>query len=467
MQPRRKPFDPMTEAPRPCDLMIRDALVLSMDASRRVIPDGAVAVADDRIEAVGAGADLAARFRPAETIRAAGALLLPGLVNLHNHTPLMITRGMVEDRGFAPAYTPGIPQGHVLSHQEASALSRLGVYELLRAGSTTIVDYYRHPMALAQAIADLGLRGVVGGRIHDIDMAALARGEHRHEARIGRETLDETIELMERFGDHPSGRLRCDLAPHAPDTCSLELLRQVAAVRKGGQVHTHLAQSREEVAYVTARDGLSPVDMLDTAGLLDPNLVAAHCIHLDEAGVQRAGAAGINVAHAPIGNARAGDSAPILELEAAGARIALCTDTMSADLFEAMRMAIASARMRAGGRIGELAIDAAKALHWATANGAAALGLGDEIGAIEVGKKADLVLLDGAAPNLTPVIDGYGIVVHGASGLNVDSVVVDGKVLLRGGRPVGFDGAAIVAEAQAVAESLWRRYGTVPVTGTD
>jgi 5-methylthioadenosine/S-adenosylhomocysteine deaminase len=123
--------------------------------------------------------------------------------------------------------------------------------------------------------------------------------------------------------------------------------------------------------------------------------------------------------------------------------------------------------MRAGGRIGELAIDAAKALHWATANGAAALGLGDEIGAIEVGKKADLVLLDGAAPNLTPVIDGYGIVVHGASGLNVDSVVVDGKVLLRGGRPVGFDGAAIVAEAQAVAESLWRRYGTVPVTGTD
>ena len=123
--------------------------------------------------------------------------------------------------------------------------------------------------------------------------------------------------------------------------------------------------------------------------------------------------------------------------------------------------------MRAGGQIGEIAIDAAKALHWATGNGAAALGLGDEIGAIEVGKKADLILLDGGAPNLAPVIDGYGIVVHGASGLNVDSVVIDGKILLRDGRPVGFDGAAIVAEAQAVAESLWRRYGTAPITGAD
>ncbi len=458
----------MTKTPRPCDILIRDALVLTLDARGRSLSDGAVAIEGSRISALGPSEEIAAQVAPRETIGARGALLLPGLINLHNHTPLMITRGMVEDRGFAPAYTPGIPQGHALAFEEALALSRLGVYELLRAGSTTIVDFYRHPQALARALVELGLRGVVGGRIHDLDMESLARGERRHDARIGRDTLDETLSLIAAFGDHPSGRLRCDFAPHAPDTCSAGLLREVAAAAgaRGGNIHTHLAQSRDEVAYVRARDGMSPAALLESCGLLDERLIAAHCLFLDQADIALAGAAGITVAHAPIGNARAGDLAPILALEAAGARIALCTDTMSADMFEAMRMAIATARLRAGGGLGDRAadIDAAKVLGWATRSGAAALGLGGEIGSIDPGKKADLILLARHAPNLAPVVDGAGILVHSASALNVDSVLVDGQVLLRDGRPVAFDGAAIVAEAQGVAESLWKRYGTTALT---
>ena len=149
----------------------------------------------------------------------------------------------------------------------------------------------------------------------------------------------------------------------------------------------------------------------------------------------------------------------------AGARIALCTDTMSADLFDAMRTAIAAARIRAGGAgsVAATDLDARKALHWATRTGAAALGLGDLVGSIEAGKKADLVLLDATAPSLAPVVDGYGIVVHSASGHDVDTVIVDGRVRLRAGRPVGFDGNRSVAEAQAVADRQWRRHGTAPV----
>ena len=455
--------------PRPCDLLIRDALVVTMDAERRILAHGAVATEASRIVMVGDSETLAARLAPRETIRADGAFVLPGLVNLHNHTPLMITRGMVEDRGFAPAYTAGIPQGHALGFQAAAALARLGAYELLRAGSTTVVDFYRHPKALAESLVELGLHGVVGGRIHDLDMAALARGERRQDPRIGEATLAETVELIEAYGGHPSGRLRCDFAPHAPDTCSAGLLRQVAeaASRHGGNLHSHLAQSRDEVALVRERDGLSPAELFEACGLLDARLIAAHCIHLDKADIARLGAAGMTVAHAPIGNARAGDAAPILALEAAGARIALCTDTMSADMFEAMRTAIATARLRAGGMTAAADIDAAKVLGWATRSGATALGLADEIGSIEPGKKADLILLDRRAPNLAPVIDGLGVLVHGASGLNVDSVVIDGVVRLRRGRPVGFDGDAIVAEAQAVADSLWRGHGVVPVTARE
>ena len=454
--------------PVACDLVVEHALVLALDDAGTMVADGAVAVAGDRIAALGPSAEIARRFRGRETIDARGGILLPGLVNVHNHTPLMITRGMVEDLGHAPAYTPGIPQGPALGFEEVLALARLGAYELLRAGSTTVVDYYLHPKALARALDEIGLRGVVGGRILDVDMSAVARGgERRHDPAIGHATLAEALDLAATYADHPSGRIRCDLAPHAPDTCSADLLREVCdlAERSEGCVHTHLAQSRDEVEWVRARDGSSPVELLEECGLLDERLIAAHCIFLDSPDIARAGASGLTVAHAPIGNLRAGNVAPVLDLEAAGARIALCTDTMSGDLFEAMRTAIAAARVRAGGdgSIENADLDARKALGWATRGGAAALGLDDRIGSIEAGKKADLVLLDPAAPNLAPVVDGYGIVVHSGSGHDVDTVVVDGRVRLRSGRPVGFDGEGIVADAQAVADRQWRRHGTRPV----
>ena len=454
--------------PLACDLVVEHALVLALDDAGTILADGAVAVAADRVAAVGPCGEIARGFRGRETIDARGGILLPGLVNVHNHTPLMLTRGMVEDLGHAPAYTPGIPQGPALAFEEVLALARLGMFELLRAGSTTVVDYYLHPKALAQALVEIGLRGVVGGRILDVDMAAVAGGgERRHDPAIGRATLDEAMDLAGAFTNHPSGRIRCDLAPHAPDTCSRALLREIRALAEDaeGCIHTHLAQSRDEVERVRARDGLSPVELLDECGLLDERLVAAHCIFLGPPDVARAGRSGLTVAHAPVGNLRAGDVAPVLDLEAAGARIALCTDTMSGDLFEAMRTAIAAARIRAGGAasIGATDLDARKALGWATRSGASALGLGDLVGSIEVGKKADLVLLDPAAPNLAPVIDGYGIVVHSGSGHAVDTVVVDGRVRLREGLPVGFDGARIVADAQAVADRLWRRHGARPV----
>ena len=455
-------------APVACDLVVDHALVLALDDAGTILGDGAVAVAGDRIAALGPSAEIARGFRGRETIDARGGILLPGLVNVHNHTPLMITRGMVEDLGHAPAYTPGIPQGPALAFEEVLALSRLGAYELLRAGSTTVVDYYLHPKALAEAMVEIGLRGVVGGRILDVDMAAVARGgERRHDPAIGRATLDEAMDLASAYADHPSGRIRCDLAPHAPDTCSAALLREVRdlAENAAGCIHTHLAQSRDEVERVRARDGVSPAELLDRCGLLGKRLVAAHCIFLDPPDIARAGASGLTVAHAPIGNLRAGDVAPVLALEAAGARIALCTDTMSGDLFETMRTAIAAPRIRAGeGAIEGSRLDARRALGWATRSGAAALGLGDEIGSLEAGKKADLVLLDAGAPNLAPVVDGYGIVVHSGSGHDVDTVVVDGRVRLRKGRPVGFDGDEIVATAQTVADRQWRRHGIRPVS---
>lgn len=448
-------------APQPCDLLIGGDLVLTLDEQGRVLRNGALAVSGGRIVDIGPVAALEARWSAATHVDGKGRLVIPGLVNVHNHTPLMITRGMIEDIGFAPMYTPGIPQGHWLDADDAYALSSLGMYELLRAGCTTVVDYYRYPSSCARAAAELGLRAVIAGRVHDADPAALAVGRYEHRVEVGKASLRENAELIERWNGHDGGRIRCDWAPHAPDTCSDDLLREVGRLAEahGGNLHTHLAQLPIEVEAVQARSGMTPARLLDKLGLLNERLIAAHCIHMERADIELCGKAGITVAHAPIGNAKGGRIAPIVELRDAGARIALCTDTFSGDLIEAMRWSIAMQRIDRQGNV----LDARTVLDWGTREGAAALGMGSEIGSLEIGKRADIVLLDNRSPSLAPLIDGYGVLVHSASGRDVDTVIVGGRIVLTGGQPANVDGAEIVTRAQAVADRLWQRAGRAPI----
>lgn len=447
--------------PQPCDLLVGGDLVLTLDEQGHVLRDGALAVRDGRIVDIGPAAVLEARWSATTRLDGKGRLVMPGLVNVHNHTPLMITRGMIEDIGFAPMYTPGIPQGHWLDADDAYALSSLGMYELLRAGCTTVVDYYRYPSSCARAAAELGLRAVIAGRVHDADPAALAVGRYEHRTEIGQASLRENAELIERWNGHDGGRIRCDWAPHAPDTCSDDLLREVGRLAEahGGNLHTHLAQLPIEVEAVQARSGMTPARLLDKLGLLNERLIAAHCIHMERADIELCGKAGITVAHAPIGNAKGGRIAPIVELRDAGARIALCTDTFSGDLIEAMRWSIAMQRIDRQGNV----LDARTVLDWGTREGAAALGMGKEIGSLEIGKHADIVMLDNRSPSLAPLIDGYGVLVHSASGRDVDTVIVGGRIVLAGGQPVNVDGAEIVTRAQSVADRLWQRAGRAPI----
>jgi 5-methylthioadenosine/S-adenosylhomocysteine deaminase len=178
----------MPNAPEACDLLVDGGLVLTLDAADRILADGAVAITADRIVAVEAAATARARFAPRVRIDARRRIVMPELVNTHNHTPLVITRGMVEDMSYAPMYTPRVPRGYRIGAEEAYVLSRLGVWDLLRTGSTTVVDYYRHGDSCARAMAESGLRAFVGGRIHDIDLAAVAQGEYRYDPAIGEAT---------------------------------------------------------------------------------------------------------------------------------------------------------------------------------------------------------------------------------------------------------------------------------------
>ncbi|UHC15315.1 amidohydrolase family protein [Methylobacterium currus] len=448
--------------PEACDLLLLGGTILTLDEADTTLADGAIAVRDRRIVAIGPRAALAARFRPARTLACDGRLLMPGLVNSHNHTPLMITRGMIEDLGFAPMFTAGIPQGHRLTEGEAEALARLGVYEMLRHGCTTIVDFYRYPQALARAHAELGTRAIVAGRVHDADPEALTQRRYVYDPVLARETIRENADLIAAWDGHDGGRIRCDWAPHAPDTCSDACLAEVAglAAAHGGNVHTHLCQSPVEVEQVRARSGLTPPQALEEAGLLTPALLAAHCIHIEARDIARLARAGAAMAYTPLGNAKTGRIAPALDLAEAGVEITLCTDTFSGDLFEAMRWGVAMQRIRRGAPV----LDARTALAWATGNGARRLGLGAEVGALTVGRRADILVMNTDAPSMAPLIDGYGLLVYGATGMDVGTVVVDGRIVIEDGVLTTADGPAIVREAQAVAEGLWTRSGRRPIT---
>jgi 5-methylthioadenosine/S-adenosylhomocysteine deaminase len=461
-----------------CELIVTAGTILT-DALDPVIEDCAIAIAGQRIAAVGPRARIDREWRAAARLDCGGGIALPGLVNIHNHTPLTIVRGIVEDMGWAPAYTPSIPQGYRLSEADVEALSCLGAWELLRHGSTTAVDHYVHADALARSLERVGLRAFVGGWIVDVDMPKVAEGRWVHDPGIARETVDRARAFNAAWtGRTP--RIAPVLVPHAPDTCSRALLEQVAeeAERSGLPVHIHLSQSPVEVARIKEREGMTPPALLAETGLLDRHLVAAHCIHIDDADIARLGRARVRVAHSPLGNASAGWIAPVQRLERAGARISLCTDAKSSDMFEAMRMAIAGGRLRAagafqrparvdtraGGRMlggggGGLELSAARALAWATTGGAEAVGLAGKTGALRPGMLADIIVLDGAAPNLRPLIRPLGAVVHNGSGVNVRHAVIDGEVVMRDGRPTRFDAEEVIIAAEEAARRLWRDCG--------
>ncbi len=439
------------------DLLLTGATVVTVDDRDTVVEDGAVGIVAGRIAWVGAAAALPPDTRATQRVALPGRVLTPGLVNVHTHAILTMVRGVAEDLGFAPAYTPGIPHGHDVTPDEAVALARLGAVEALLFGSTLLNDTYVHADLTLPAMADLGMRVYSCGRIHDADFSLIGDGRWEYHTEIGERTLGEALALAERWHGAYGGRTGVQLSAHAPDTCSDDLLRMIAteSSRRGLRVNTHLVQSRKEVEQVMRRSGMTPPQLLEEVGLLNDRLLAAHCIWMDDTDIARCGRAGIHVAHIPKGNATGGTAAPTSKLRRAGARLTLGSDNMHADLVEVMRWALAI------GRIQEDRVDdfwqPEDVLRMATRDGARAMGLADEVGSIEVGRKADLVAFDFRRPHLVPCIDPVGNLVHTAQGRDVEHVWVDGEQVVASGRPVKADLESILADAQAASTALWQR----------
>lgn len=439
------------------DLLLTDLTIVTVDATMRVIEAGAVGVSGGCITWIGTMGELPADARARRRVALPGRVLTPGFVNVHTHAILTMVRGVAEDLGFAPAYTPGIPHGHDVSPDEAVALARLGAVEALMFGSTLVNDTYVHADLTLPAMASLGGRVFSCGRIHDADFSLIGDGRWEHHRDIGERTLGEALALADRWHGAFDGRAGVQLSAHAPDTCSDALLRDIAdaSERRGLRVNTHLAQSRKEVAQVLHRSGRTPPQLLEDTGLLNDRLLAAHCLFMDEDDLARCGRAGIHVAHIPKGNATGGTRAPTSALRRAGAGIALGTDNMHADMVEVLRWALAIGRLQEDG------VDdfwqPADVLRMATIDGARAMGLADRIGSIELGKRADLVAFDFRRPHLVPCVNPMGNLVHVAQGRDVEHVWVDGVQVVEAGRPLQADLDGILHDAQQASTALWQR----------
>ena len=432
------------------DLLLAGATLLT---GAEVIRNGWLAISGDRISALGTSSP-----PPAKKTRSLdGHVVTPGFINVHTHSPLTMVRGVAADLGFAPSYTKGIPNATSLSEEDAIALSRLGAVEAMCFGSTLIGEHFVHADACVPELAKLGLRVHASLRLADLDWNAAMEGKLVHDPAIGDALLARNVELFEAWNGKADGRIAVQFAAHAADTCSDAFLQRISfqAERRNAIVNTHLGQSKLEVERVKARTGKTSAQVLNDAGLMHGRLLCGHCIYLEDSDIALMKRAGAHVVHIPKCNAASGRLAPTPTLAAAGLNLTLATDTQHGDMVELMRWALATARVQTG-----KVDDGWQPEHvfaMATRNGALALGLEKELGTLEAGKKADLVVFDFRRPHLVPAQDPLGNLVHTAQGRDIVAVYVDGRCVVENGRPTQVDLEQVMADARRTIQKLWRQ----------
>ena len=431
--------------------------VVTVDPGRTVHKMASIAIDADRISAIGAPDDIARQYPEAETIDMTGKIAFPGFVNIHTHTFLTILRGLAEDQGGNSLYGQMYPMKSILTPEDRYTLGMLGCVEALRFGTTTITENYEGAIDIAPAIQKLGMRGVLSENVNDAVMLEIRKGRYEFSEEQGERQLQNAVDLVERWHGAEDGRILCQMAAHAPDTCSraiLERIRDIAEQRDLG-LHIHIAQTQREVDQVELREGMRSVEFLHSAGFLGPRTIGAHCVFIRPNEIQMLGRTGTTVAHNALINAKRGKVAPVMALEAAGANIALGSDNMSEDMSGVVRAATIVNRIREGHGSIPSSHDA---LEWLTMGGARALGLDHEIGSLEVGKKADITLVDFRKLHLRPVFDPVANYVHNGLGSDVDTVIVDGRILVRGGEVLNVDVDDVIDAGQQQAENFWQRF---------
>ncbi|HVJ27345.1 MAG TPA: 5'-deoxyadenosine deaminase [Vicinamibacterales bacterium] len=437
-------------------ILIRNATILTMN-DRVEIVHGAVAVADGRIVSVGPEPE-----GPWETIiDAAGAYLLPGFIQTHIHLCQTLFRGYADDMPLLDWLRRCVwPMEAAHTPSTLRAATRLASAELLLSGTTTVLtmETVHDTDVVFETLAETGMRAVVGKCMMDATDDVPRRLQERT-----RDSVDESLALKKRWDGAASGRLHAAFAPRFAVSCSRELLEAVAHLSQQERtiVHTHAAENRDEVEVVRRLSGgFSNLEYLADTGLATPHLCAAHCVWVTDAEQAMLAERDVKVLHCPGSNLKLGSGiAPVAQMRRRGISVSLGADGAACnnrlDMFDEIRLAatLQSVRESPG------AVTARDAIWMATREGARALGMETEVGSVEVGKRADLILVGRDRPHFAPDVDPWSTLAYSARGTDVSMTMVDGKVLVRGYRLADLEVEEISQTAALAAAELAARAG--------
>jgi cytosine/adenosine deaminase-related metal-dependent hydrolase len=435
------------------EVVIRGGTILTVDKDARVLA-GDVLARDGRIVQV--GGDAVPAGRDYEVLDAEGCIVLPGLVQTHVHTCQTLARGRADELTLLDWLGKVVwPYEAALGRDDVGAAARLAMSELLLGGTTTIQDMgtVRHTDAIFEVARAAGIRAVIGKAMMDV-------GGDPDLREPTRASLDESAALCKAWHGSEDGRLRYAYAPRFVLSCTEDLLRAVAADARslGARIHTHASENRDEIAAVRRERGDDNVAYLDRVGLTGHDVGLAHCVWLAERERAIMAETGTHLLHCPSSNLKLGSGvAEVPELRARGVSVSLGADgapcNNNLDGFLEMRLAALIHRPRCG----PAAIPASQVVKMATFGGAAALGLEADIGSLEPGKRADVIVVAADTPHAAPADSAYSTIVFAARAADVRHVVVDGKVAVRDRTLLTLDAARAVADGRARARRIFER----------
>jgi 5-methylthioadenosine/S-adenosylhomocysteine deaminase len=433
-------------ARREVSLIVTGGTVLTMNRDVRVVAPGAVVVDGRDIVAVDTPESVAARFTGRDTIDATDHVVLPGLVNTHTHAPMVLFRGLADDLALMEWLQKYIfpAEAKTVSPAFVRAGTRLAALEMIQSGTTTYADMYYFEEEIARATKEAGIRGVLGQTIIQFPVA---------DAQTPTEGIARATTFLQQWS--ADELIVPAIAPHAMYTLDAATLKAIRAVadRERAPVIIHLAETQDEVKIARDRYRATPVQFLESIGFWGPRTIAAHGVHLTPGDIRVLARRRVGVAHNPESNMKlASGSAPVLDLQKATVPVGLGTDGAASnndlDMFEAMRQA---AFLHKHVTRDPRALPARLALQMATIDGARVLGMDREIGSLEPGKRADLLIVSTASARQTPVYDPFSHVVYITHGDDVRTVVVNGRVIMRDRHVLTLNESAVLDEARGWA----------------
>jgi len=436
------------------DILVTGGTVVTLDGTRRVLEDGAVAVRGERIVMVGPTAQVAETYQGKRTIDARGKIVLPGLVNTHNHAPMTLLRGIADDLALMewlqkyifPAEAKNVTGDFV---EKGTALACL---EMIRSGTTTYADMYYFEDRVAEATFRAGMRGVLGETVLQFPSP---------DSRTPEEALAYTEKYIKRWkGNH---LITPVVAPHAPYTNTAETLKACKALadRYGVPLTIHVSETRDEVRQISEKYNTTSIKWLDGLGVLGPNVFVNHGVWLTEEDLAIVRKRGAGVTHNPESNMKlASGTAPVPRMLALGIPVGLGTDGAASnnnlDMFEVMDFA---AKLHKLVTMDPAALPAATVLELATLGGARVLGFDREIGSLEAGKKADLILVDADSAHGQPLYNVYSQLVYSLKGADVSASIIDGKVVMLDRRVLTLDEKRILEDARDMRKRVLASLG--------